>query len=355
MRQLATRGRLTQERESGSMSVKAFGEADGVTIFEVSLRSAGGAQAKVLSWGGVLEDLVVPSANGPQRVVLGLNNMADYVAHSPHFGATAGRFANRIARGRFAIDGHTYETPCNEGGKNALHGGGKGLGFGARAWKLGLHDMSSVTMSLHSPAGEAGYPGNLNVNCSYRLLETATLEIEMRAWTDAPTLVNLAHHSYFNLDGSSDARDHELTLNADFYTPVDGENIPTGEILKCAGTPFDFAAPRAIRNAEGQRYDHNFVIAPMPGADGLAHAATLRSRRNGLAMDVWTSEPGLQFYDGAKLNLPVAGLDGASAGAHAGLCFEAQTYPDAPNRRHFPSAVVRPSAAYRQVTQYRFG
>ena len=337
------------------MSVSAFGEADGVTIFEAVIRSPGGAEAKVISWGGVLRDLVVPSVNGSQRVVLGLTSMADYIKHSPHMGATAGRFANRIAKGRFAIDGHAYETPCNEGGKNSLHGGGKGLGFGARAWKLGLHDANSVSMSLRSPAGEAGYPGNLSVSITYRLLETATLEIEMRAWTDAPTLVNLAHHSYFNLDSSADARDHELTLNADFYTPVNSENIPTGEILKTEASPFDFSQPRLIRNAEGQRYDHNFVVAPMPGPDGLAHAATLRSTQNGLAMQVWTTEPGLQFYDGAKLNVPVAGLNGVPAGAYAGLCLEAQTYPDAPNRRHFPSAVVRPSASYRQVTQYRFG
>ena len=337
------------------MSVRAFGEADGVTVFEVSLRSAGGAEAKIISWGGVLRDLVVPSPRGPQRVVLGLTSMEDYAKHSPHMGATAGRFANRIARGRFAIDGHAYETPCNEGGKNSLHGGGKGLGFGARPWKLGLHDASSVTMSLHSPAGEAGYPGNLSVSCSYRLLEAATLEIEMRAWTDAPTLVNLAHHSYFNLDGSADARDHELLLHSDFYTPVDDENIPTGEILKVADTPFDFRAVRPIRNAAGQRYDHNFVVSPMPDrTTGLAHAATLHSAQNGLSMEVRSTEPGLQFYDGAKLNCPVPGHGGVVYGAHAGLCFEAQTYPDAPNRRHFPSAIVRPAAAYRQVTQYRF-
>ena len=337
------------------MSVRAFGEADGVTVFEVILRSAGGAEAKVISWGGVLHDLVVPCTQGPQRVVLGLNTMDDYLKHSPHMGATAGRFANRIARGRFAIDGHAYETPCNEGGKNALHGGGKGLGFGSRPWKLGLHDASSVTMSLHSPDGEAGYPGNLNVNCTYRLLESATLEVEMRAWTDAPTLVNLAHHSYFNLDGSADARDHELLLHADFYTPVDEDNIPTGEILKVADSAFDFCAARPIRNAQDQRYDHNFVIAPMPDrATGLALAAILRSPRNGLSMEVRTTEPGLQFYDGAKLSCPVPGLGGATYGAHAGLCFEAQTYPDAPNHRHFPSAVVRPGAAYRQVTQYKF-
>lgn len=337
------------------MSVHAFGEADGVTIFEATLRTAGGAQAKVISWGCALRDLVVPSAHGPQRVTLGLNTMEDYLTHSPHMGATAGRFANRIARGRFAIDGQAFETPCNEGGRNSLHGGGRGLGFGTRPWKLGLHDAASVSMSLHSPGGEAGYPGNLSVNCTYRLMETATLEIEMRAWTDAPTLVNLAHHSYFNLDGSADARDHELLLHADFYTPVDDENIPTGEILKVADSPFDFRSARPIRSAQSQSYDHNYVVAPMPDrATGLALAAVLRSQQNGLAMEVRSTEPGLQFYDGGKLNCPVPGLGGALYGAHAGLCFEAQTYPDAPNRRHFPSAVVRPAAAYRQVTQYRF-
>ena len=336
------------------MSIQAFGESDGVTIFEVTLRSKAGALAKIITLGGVLHDLVVPSAHGPQRVVLGLNSLDDYLKHSPHMGATAGRFANRIARGFFVLDGHGYHTPCNEGGKNALHGGGHG--FGKRPWKLGTYDAASVTLTLHSPDGDAGYPGNLDVTLTYRMLEPATLEIEMHAVTDAPTLVNLAHHSYFNLDGGADSRDHDVLINAGFYTPVDAENIPTGEILTVAGNAFDFRAARPIRNAQEQRYDHNFVLAPMPDAPGgLVHAATLRSGKSGVIMQVHTTEPAVQLYDGAKVNCPVPGLDGTLYGAYAGICFEPQTYPDAPNRRHFPTAVVRPGSAYRQVTHYRFG
>ena len=334
------------------MAVKAFGEADGITVFEVELR-LGESRASVISWGGVLRDLVVPARGGPQRVVLGLNTLDDYLHHSPHMGATAGRFANRIAGGQFSIDGHAYQAPLNEGGKTSLHGGG--AGFGKRPWKLGKHDASSVTLTLHSPAGDAGYPGTLDVACTYRLLAPATLEIELKATTDAPTLVNLAHHSYFNLDGSPDARGHELRLNADFYTPVDSALIPTGEVRAVAGTPFDFRAARPIRNAAGQAYDHNFVVAPMAdAATGLAPVGTLRSPVNGLSMEVHSTEPGLQFYDGGKLNCPVPGLGGVRYGAHGGLCFEAQVFPDAPNRRHFPSAVLRPGARYRQLTQYRF-
>lgn len=335
------------------MNMRAFGQADGVPVFEVTLHSRAGAVAKILSWGGVLRDLLVPSPHGPQRVVLGLESMEDYARHSPHMGATAGRFANRIKAGRFAIDSIAYATPCNEGGKNSLHGGGHG--FGKRPWKLGAHDDTSVTLTLHSPAGDAGYPGNLDVTLTYRLLEPATLEIEMRATTDAPTIINLAHHSYFNLDGSSDARDHEVSLNAAFYTPVDDENIPTGEIRAVSGTHFEFRAARPIRNAAGQLYDHNFVVAGMPDeAPGLAHVASLHSPKSGLTMHVHSTEPAVQFYDGAKLNVPVPGLGGAHYSAHAGVCFEPQVYPDSPNHRHFPSAVLRPDGEYRQVTRYVF-
>ena len=336
------------------MDVHVIGESDGVPVVEAAIRAPSGAAAKIMSWGGVLRDLTVPARGGTQRVVLGLNTLADYERHSPHFGATAGRFANRIAHGRFPLDGRDYSLPLNQAGKHSLHGGGHG--FGRRPWKLGAHDASSVTLELHSRDGDAGYPGNLDITCAYRLVGAATLEVEMRAVSDAPTILNLAHHSYFNLDGSADARDHELLLNADFYTPVDEDLIPTGEILRVAETPFDFRASRAVRNASGQLYDHNFVLAREPDPEtGLAHAATLRSKRNGLTMEVHTTEPAVQFYDGAKLDLPVPGLGGARYGAHAGFCFEPQTYPDAPNRRHFPSAVLRPDAEYRQVTQYRFG
>lgn len=335
-------------------NVRVFGGFEGAPVLEIALANAHGAEARVLTWGGVLRDLIVPHAGKRQRVVLGLNKLEDYVAHSPHFGAIAGRFANRIAHGRFSLDQQTYVLPCNQADRHSLHGGGKG--FGKLPWKLGAHSRNSVTLTLRSPNGDSGYPGNLDVSCTYSLEEPATLRVVLTATTDAPTIVNLAHHSYFNLDGSADVRDHELTLHAGFMTPVDADLIPDGEIRAVANTPFDFRAPRPIRNEAGQWYDHNFVVARMPNSEsGLAQIGTLRAPSNGLSMRVYSTEPAVQFYDGHKVSLPVDGLAGVRYGAHAGLCLEPQTYPDAPNRRHFPSATLRPGAVYRQVTEYRFG
>jgi aldose 1-epimerase len=335
------------------MQVRSFGEADGVDIKEITLRNAAGATASVITWGAVLRDFVVPSSNGPQRVVLGLNSIHDYLVYSPHFGATPGRFANRIAGGRFELDGRDYTLPTNEKGKTTLHGGPKG--FGRLPWHLDHADSASVRLVLDSPDGDAGFPGAVRATCTYTLLDPGTLTVDLSATTDAPTLVNLAHHSYFNLDGSADIRDHEVLLNCPFMTPVDDDLIPTGEIRAVAGTSYDFTSLRPIRNAEGTNYDHNFVLGPMPDVrTGLAHAATVRSPKNGLTLDVYTDQPALQFYDAAKLNCPVPGLDGAHYGPHGGFALECQLYPDAPHRRHFPSAVLRPGETYRQRTEYRF-
>lgn len=334
------------------MSIQQFGETDGHSILEVAIGSAAGATAKIITWGAVLHDLQVPSPTGPRRVVLGFDRLEDYVAHSPYFGANVGRYANRIAGARFALDGREYLLERNEG-RNTLHGGF--ASYGKRPWKLGAHDASSVTLTLHSPDGDGGFPGNLDVTLTYRFVEPATLRLEMSAVSDAATIVNLAHHSYFNLDGSADIRDHELTLHADFYTPVDAELIPTGEIRAVAGTPYDFRAPRRIRHGS-QTYDTNFVLSRMRDpATEQAHAATLRASTGDLAMEVHTTEPGVQFYDGAGIDCPVPGLGGVTYGAHAGLCLEAQVFPDSPNHRHFPRCILRADDVYQQVTDYRFG
>ncbi len=335
------------------MQVRSFGEADGVEIKEITLRNAAGATASVITWGAVLRDLIVPSPAGPQRVVLGLNSIDDYRTYSPHFGATAGRFANRIAGGRFMLDGHEYTLPTNEKGKTTLHGGPRG--FGKIPWRLDHAEDASVTLVLESPDGDAGFPGAVRATCTYTLLDPGTLVVELGATTDAPTLVNLAHHSYFNLDGGPDILDHEVLLHCPFITPVDADNIPTGEILSVAGTPFDFTSLRPLRDAGGTTYDHNFVVGPMPDAQtGLAHAATVRSPKTGLTLEVHTDQPALQFYDASKLNCPVPGLGGAHYGAHGGFALECQVYPDAPHHRHFPSAVLRPGETYRQRSEYRF-
>lgn len=334
------------------MNIRAFGEAEGVPIVEIAIASKAGAVAKILNWGAVVRDLVVPSKNGPQRVTLGLNSLADYEAHSPSFGAVPGRFANRIANGRFSLDGVDYQLDRKPGEKHTLHGGPHG--FGKRPWRLAAHDDISVTLTLHSADGDGGFPGALDATCVYRIEEPSTLRVELSAVGDRPTIVNLTQHAYFNLDGSPDILDHELTLNADFYTPTDEDLIPTGEIRAAAGTPYDFRSARPVRHPSGQTYDTNFVLAARPLADGLAPAARLRSPKNGLTLDLFTTEPGVQFYDAAKLNCPVPGLEGAHYGPHAGLCLEPQVYPDSPNRRHFPDCVLRPDEEYRHVSVFRF-
>jgi len=334
------------------VSAHVFGKVAGAPVFEVDIASRAGARAKILTWGAVLRDLVVPTAGGPQRVVLGLNTIEDYVAYSPHFGAVPGRFANRIAHGRFRLGESEFQIERKPGEKHALHGGP--YGFGRRLWKLGPYDASSVSLSLESPDGEAGFPGALTAACLYRMLEPATLRVELSAVADKPTIVNLTQHAYFNLDGSPDILDHELTLFAAFYTPADPELIPTGEIRAVAATPYDFRSARRIRNPSGVAYDTNFVAHESPGPDGLAPIARLRSPVNELTMSLFSTEPGVQFYDAARLDCPAPGLNGARYGHHAGLCLEPQAFPDSPNRRHFTDCVLRPGSQYRHVSEFRF-
>lgn len=345
------------------MTLTVFGHLPNRTpIREVTLRSRAGATAVVMEWGAVVRDMSVMVGARPQRVVLGFDALEHYRLYSPHFGAIAGRFANRIAHGRFTLDGKERQLPLNQDGRHSLHGGGEG--FGKRPWTILHHDANSVTLALVSPDGDHGYPGALTVTCRYTLAEPATLRVELTATTDAPTIVNLCHHSYFNLDGGPDVLDHELEVRADAMTPVDVELIPSGEIASVAGGPFDFRKPRPIRflNADGSRrwYDHNFVLlrdrreaSIMPGLD-LAHAVTLRSPANGLGLEVWTTEPACQIYDGAKTATPVPGLDGRPYGPASGICLEPQHVPNSPNLPIFPSTELRPGQVYRQVTEYRF-
>lgn len=340
---------------------RLFGTWNGTPIEEVTLGNAAGARVAVLSYGAVVRDMLVPTPRGPQRVVLGFDTLEHYLEHSPHFGAIAGRFANRIAHGRFTLDGQTYELPRNQNGRHSLHGGG--AGFGKRAWTVVAATASSVMLALVSADGDAGYPGELTVLCRYDLLDPSTLSVRLTATTDAPTVVNLCHHSYFNLDGSADILDHTLEVRANLVTPVDDDLIPNGSLAVVNGTPFDFRVPRKIRygGTGGERfwYDHNYILRRdqrETAGSGLevAHAATLSSARSALAMEVWTTEPAMQVYDGFKVSTPVAGLDGNPYGPCAGLCLEPQHVPDSPNLPHFPSTVLRPGEVYRQITEYRF-
>lgn len=339
------------------MTFRTFGTVDDQPVHEVTIRSAAGAEAKILSYGALVRDLVVNSAKGPQRVVLGLETMDDYLKHSPSFGITAGRYANRIAHGRFSIDGKHYQLDLNQAGKHTLHGGSKG--FGKRVWQVGHADESSVALTLVSPDGDMGFPGALTVTTRYSFVYGSTLRVEMTATTDAPTLVNLAHHTYWNLDGSADILDHDLHVAAAFYTPVDGDLITTGEIVPVAGTPYDFRTVRPIRlpGEDGPfAYDHNWVLAgarPAPGQ--LRHALSLSSRKSGVSLEVHTTEPGIQVYTGGKLNVAVPGLDGAKYGPFGGIAIEPQVFPDSPNKPHFPDPTLRPGQVYRQVSEYRLG
>lgn len=331
------------------MSVTLFGRLDGQEVREVVLASPSGLQARVITWGAVLRDLVVPTSRGPQRVLLGLERLEDYVAHSPYLGAVVGRYANRIGGASFRLGGRSYALDANEG-PNQLHGGARG--FGQRIWTLLDHDGASATLALVSDDGDMGYPGRLVATCTYALAKPATLAITLEAVADRPTPVNLTSHGYYNLDGSPDILDHELTIFGDFITPTGPDLIPTGEVRAVAGTPYDFRQPRRLGDVLGAtRYDINYVLG---GEGGLAHAATVVAPRSGVTLELWTTEPGLQFYDSHGLDVPAAGLGGRRNGRHGGIVLEPQRFPDGPNRRHFPPSIVRPGEVSRQAMELRF-
>jgi aldose 1-epimerase len=336
------------------MSIQAFGKVGDAEVLEVALASAAGAEARIITWGAVLRDLIVPSAGGRQRVALGLERIEDYVAHSPYFGAIVGRYGNRIGGAKFTLDGEVHRLEPNEKGRNQLHGGP--AGFGQRLWTVIDHQPASATLALVSADGDMGYPGRLVATCTYTLLEPATLRITLEATSDRPTPVNLTTHGYYNLDGSADTGSHHLMIAGDFITRTDPDLIPTGEIVKVEGTRYDFRELRPVGPSHlvGRRtaYDINYVLRG--GEEELAHAATVLSRTNGLAMELWTTEPGLQFYDGHMLDLKVPGHDGVRYGARAGLVLEPQRFPDGPNKPHFPPCILEPGQVSRQMSELRF-
>jgi aldose 1-epimerase len=334
------------------MGVQGFGRLpDGAAVDEVVI-SAGDLTATVITYGAAIRDLRLAGFDHP--LVLGLETLEDYVRHSPHLGAIAGRCANRIGRGRFAIDGRPVQLPLNEKGRHHIHGGE--AGFGRRPWRLVDVTEAGVTLSLVSADREEGYPGRVEATVRYVVSAPATITMEATAVTDAQTIVNLAQHSYFNLDDSDDILDHRVQILADAYTPTDPDDIPTGEIVAVAGTHFDFRAPRPIRKVHnGGRVlvDKNFVVARRKSARPVAHA-WIASARNGLRLDVSSTEPGLQFYDGSYLAVPARGLGGRRYRANRGCCFEPQIFPDAVNHPGFPSPILRPGETYRQVTRFAF-
>jgi aldose 1-epimerase len=323
-----------------------------------TLRNSAGMEARTLAWGATLIGLTAPDASGRMTdVTLGFDDPARYLQPHPFFGSIAGRYANRIALGRFMLDGKTYTLATNNG-PNHLHGGKRG--FDKRVWKAEPRGPGSVRYSYTSPDGEEGYPGSVELSVTYTLTDKKQLQIDYEATTDKPTVLNLTNHAYWNLAGRGDVRAHELRLNASRYTVVDAGLIPTGEIRPVQGTPLDFTTSKPIGRdlaafqAQGQPggFDHNFVIdSARPGE--LTLAAEVRDPASGRTMRVLTTEPGVQLYTANHLrDLP--GRGGAVYGPQAGLCLETQHYPDSPNHPDFPSTTLRPGKTFRSTTVYEF-
>lgn len=332
--------------------VRPFGTLpDGRAVHEIRL-VGDGIRASVLTYGAILRDLEVETRDGWRRVVLGYPRLEDYLAHSNYFGCIAGRCANRIRDGRFTLDGVEHQLTLNEKNRTHLHGGVDG--FDQRLWTLDGATATEARLSLVSPDGDQGYPGTLTSTVTYRLQRHA-LDLLMTAATDQPTLVNLAGHSYFDLDDAGDITAHEIMIPAETYTPVDADLIPTGVLAPVAGTPFDFRAPRRFHEATGQTvaYDHNFVVAETP-APAPRLMARVRGPKTGLTLEVHSTEPGLQVYDGNMIATPAATLSGRVPQVNDGFCLEPQRFPDAPHHPAFPSVVLRPGETYRQDTAYRF-
>ena len=332
------------------MTIRHFGTLpDGTRIEEVDIR-ADGISASIISWGAVIRNVRL---DGSHSVVLGFDRLEHYLAHSPYFGALVGRCANRIANGRFDLDGVTYQLDLNEGGRTHLHGGSQG--FAHQPWQIDEVAEDMVSLRLLSPDGAEGYPGQVEVTCRYQLADRQLI-ITLEGRTDRPTILNLAGHTYFNLEGKGDTLGHLLEIPATHYTPTDGRLMPTGEIAPVENTPLDFRVARPVQyRHQGERfaYDHNFIMGLEPSPQPR-FAARLVGPTTGTCLEVWSTEPGLQLYDGGKLNVPVPGLDGRTYGPNAGLCLEAQRFPDAINHPNFGHVVLRPGETYRQATSYRF-
>ncbi|MFC5216813.1 aldose epimerase family protein [Streptomyces coerulescens] len=353
----ATRGRTPVKSLFGKL-------ADGTKVYSWSLAN-GGTRMKVLSYGGVVQSLEIPDRRGHYaNVSLGFDNIEDYVASSPYFGALIGRYGNRIGKGQFTLDGKAYQVNVNDGA-NSLHGGAKG--FDKRVWDVEPFTKGSdVGLHLYytSVDGEMGYPGTLKVKVTYTLTKYGDWRIDYAATTDKATVVNLTSHVYWNLagEGSGTIENHELKIDASRYTPVDSGLIPTGELAPVAGTPFDFRRSKRIgedlREAHqqllyGKGIDHNWVldkgISPRP-----EWIATLKDPSSGRTLRMASTEPGLQFYSGNFLDGTLVGTGGKVYRQGDALCLETQHFPDSPNKPSFPSTVLRPGQTYRSTTVHSF-
>ncbi len=347
------------------MSREPFGTLpDGTAVELFTLRNASGMEVKVTNYGGIITELKVPDRDGKlDDITLGYSSVDGYLKSSPYFGALIGRYGNRIGKAQFKLDGKTYKLPANDG-PNTLHGGT--TGFDKVVWNAEPFERDGergLVLTYTSPDGDQGFPGTLETRVTYTLTDKNELAFDYHATTDKPTVVNLTQHAYFNLagDGSGDILGHELTINADRYTPVDSGLIPTGELASVEGTPFDFRTKTAIgaridaddeQIKRGGGYDHNYVLNR--SGDGLELAARVEEPKTGRVMEVHTTEPGLQFYSGNFLDGTITGKNGHVYNKRNGICLETQHYPDSPNQSSFPSTTLNPGETYTSRTVYTF-
>ncbi len=341
-----------------SIEKSPFGKtAEGKDVDLYTLTNTNGLKAQIMTYGGIVTSLLVPDKNGVfADIVLGCDSLEEYIKGTPYFGALIGRYGNRIAKGKFTLDGVEYTLATNNG-PNHLHGGLKG--FDKVVWnaeQMQTDKGPALKLTYLSKDGEEGYSGNLSCTVIYTLTNDNELKISYEAETDKNTVINLTHHSYFNLGGhnSGDILGHELTINADSFTPVDKDLIPTGEIKSVKGTPMDFTNPMAIGSRIKQvqgGYDHNYVLKSSDGS--LALAALVYEPKSGRVMEVFTTEPGVQFYTGNFLDGSNKGK-GAVYNKHNGFCLETQHFPDSPNKPQFPSTVLKPGDKYKHETVYKF-
>jgi aldose 1-epimerase len=343
----------------------SFGKtADGQPVEIYTLTNANGIEVKAMTYGAIITSLKTPDRTGKLAdVVLGYDTLEGYLKDSPYFGAVVGRYGNRIAKGQFTLNGKTYKLVTNNG-PNHLHGGNKGFDkvVWKGAWKTGAQGPG-VIFSRTSADGEEGYPGTLQTSVTYTLTEKNELIVEYRATTDKASPVNLTQHSYFNLAADDgDILGHQLTIDADRYTPVDDTLIPTGELATVEGAPFDFRKPTAIGariNADnpqlknGKGYDHNWVLNRT--GTGLQHAVRVVEPKSGRTLDIATTEPGVQFYSGNFLDGSIKGKGGRIYKHRSGFCLETQHYPDSPNHPNFPSTILQPGQTYSSKTVFTFG
>jgi aldose 1-epimerase len=359
-------GCVTAKSPASNTSKKPFGATpDGQPVELYTLRNAQGAEADIMTYGGIVQSLKMPDRNGNfGDIVLGYDDLAGYIKETPYFGALVGRYGNRIGKAKFTLEGNTYTLATNNG-PNSLHGGLKG--FDKVVWKVVKAEVGPTGPRLElnylSKDGEEGFPGNLNVTATYTLTDDNELRLAFKATTDKPTVVNLTHHSYFNLrgQGNGDILGHEVYMNADKTTPVDKELITTGAFASVAGTPFDFRKPTTIGARindpdpvlqYGPGYDHNWVINKPPGELGLQ--ARVYEPTTGRVMEVLSDEPGLQFYAGNFLDGSIKGKGGVAYQIHTGFCMEPQHYPDSPNKPQFPTTELKPGQTYKNVIIYKF-